>query len=202
MAVCKTIDAGASWRAVRLLCSDEDEHTACWDIAVAPGDSSIVYAGGQRGNYAEVFRSTDAGNSWTDITGNLASTHSIGDIVYTIWVTPNDPNSLLAGTSRGVYQTTNGGQNWLPMLHLSSIRAFVFDEANDTLYAASEGYGVYCTRDGGSSWGELNDGLECLNALCLGLDSENGLLFLGTYGGGVYRLRVAESHLPSTGLWQ
>lgn len=200
MSVCKTTNGGANWGTRRPISSDENEHTACWDIAVAPGDSAIVYAGGQGGNEVKVFRSADAGDSWVDVTGNLASMHALGDIVYTIWVTPDDPNALMAGTSKGVYQTTDGGLNWFPMLHIPSIRAIVYCEANETLYAASEGYGVFCTRDCGSSWWELNDGIECLKALCLGLDPQNGLLFVGTYGGGVYRLDVGESSPPDIDL--
>jgi photosystem II stability/assembly factor-like uncharacterized protein len=200
MSVCKTTNGGKSWGTQRLLSSSEDWPTACWDITVVPGDSALVYAGGQGGNYVKVFRSADAGNSWADVTGNLASMHSIGDIVYTIWVILNEPNSLLAGTSKGVYQTTDGGLNWFPTLQIPSIRAFVYCEVNETLYAASEGFGVYCTLNTGSSWWELNDGLECLKTLCLGLDSQNGLLFVGTYGGGIYRLDVSESSPPDTDL--
>jgi len=179
--------------------NEGNSRTSCRDIAVASADPSIVYAGGQVDSYVRIWRSDDAGSSWVDITENLASMHSRYDLVYAIWVAPDDPYALVVGTSNGVYQTMLRGRDpritdWslTPLTH--STRAFAYDQAKGILYAATDREGVYYTNDRGSSWMELNDGLGYLKTLCIGLDSENDLLFIGTDGGSVWRLNLGESN--------
>jgi uncharacterized repeat protein (TIGR01451 family) len=54
-----------------------------------------------------VFKTSDAGASWTDISGNLP------DIpVNNIGIDPNDPNTLYAATDVGPMVTRNGGTSW------------------------------------------------------------------------------------------
>jgi len=59
-----------------------------------------------------IFRTTNRGQSWTEVTGNLPSGVSLSDLVEH----PNDANVLYASTlgGAGVYKTTNAGpsSNW------------------------------------------------------------------------------------------
>jgi len=198
MSVSKTTDGGTSWGVRRSLGDGGDYPTACWDITVAPGDSAIVYAGGQEGGRPKILRSSDAGNSWEDITENLASLHSSYDTVYALWVSPYDPETVLAGTSGGVFAGTTrlvgryAKTSWSPTPLSHSTRALAYYQAKETVYAATESQGVYCSADGGATWRPLNDGLGCLETLCIGLDSENGLLFVGTDGGAVWRTGIID----------
>jgi len=205
MAVCKTTDGGRTWGTRINLGNEGNSWTSCRDIAVAPSNPSIVYAGGQVDDYVKIWRSDDAGNSWVDITENLDSFHSRYDLVYAIWVAPDDLYALVVGTSNGVYRTTLRGRDpkisdWslTPLTH--STRAFAYDQAKGILYAATESQGVYYSEDRGSSWLELNDGLDYLKTLCIGLDSENDILFIGTDGGSVWRLDLGETSLSDVHL--
>jgi photosystem II stability/assembly factor-like uncharacterized protein len=170
---------------------------------VAPGDSSIVYAAGQENRYPKIFRSKDAGDTWNDITENLASMHSSIDTVYAIWISPNDPGTVLVGTSGRVFASTipyrGGSISWsaTPLEYLT--RGFACDPVTGILYAATSS-GVYETLDDGSSWQKLNDGLGCLETLCIAFDSENGLLFAGTNGGSIWRLAVGRTDLDNDGI--
>ena len=172
--------------------------TACWDIAVAPSNSAIVYAAGQENGYVKVFRSPDAGDSWEDITGALASMHGQFAVAYAIWVSPYGPDTLLVGTSEGVFarKTVMVGRKpqrtWIPTSIEYATRAFAYYPANGTVYAATESQGVYSTPDEGATWRTFNEGLGCLETLCLDLDSENGWLFAGTDGGAVWRIGVID----------
>ncbi|MGH3184130.1 MAG: WD40/YVTN/BNR-like repeat-containing protein, partial [Streptosporangiaceae bacterium] len=96
-------------------------------IAVAPSDPNIIYAGtgdlvtgGGINTGDGIYKSTDAGKTWTHI--GLEGTQHINAIV----VDPKDPNLVLASTQgdlrhpgpdRGVYRSTDGGQNWTQVLH-------------------------------------------------------------------------------------
>ena len=67
-------------------------------------EAFVTYGGFGSGH---VFRTTDAGTTWTDISGNLpdAPCHSI----------VNDPvyqQNIYVGNDLGVYVTTNGGTTW------------------------------------------------------------------------------------------
>ena len=57
-----------------------------------------------------VFRTTNLGASWQDISGNLPEAP-----VTVILVDPQYPNRLYVGTDVGCYFTTNLGTTWLPM---------------------------------------------------------------------------------------
>ncbi len=54
-----------------------------------------------------VFKSTNLGQSWTDITGNLPE-FPVNDIV----VDPDYPGHLIVATDAGVFATENGGDYW------------------------------------------------------------------------------------------
>jgi photosystem II stability/assembly factor-like uncharacterized protein len=56
---------------------------------------------------AHIFRTTNYGNSWIAINGNLPDA-PINDVI----VDPNNTNNLYAGTDYGVMMTTNLGQSW------------------------------------------------------------------------------------------
>lgn len=56
-----------------------------------------------------LFKTTDYGRTWTNITGDLPG---FGP-TYTIREDPNNPNVLLAGTEFGLYVSTDGGGHWV-----------------------------------------------------------------------------------------
>jgi hypothetical protein len=72
-----------------------------------------------------VFKTTTAGQSWTDISNNLPDAP-----VDSIAVDPDDPNVLYLGTDVGAFISTNGGTAWqifgtgLPNVPVTKIRVF------------------------------------------------------------------------------
>ncbi|MEZ5332069.1 MAG: glycosyl hydrolase [Thermoanaerobaculia bacterium] len=136
------------------------------DIEVDPSDPATRYVGVGSGG---VWKSTDAGTTWTPIFDDQAS-YSIGDIA----LAPSEPSIVWVGTGEnvsgrhvgwgdGVYRSDDGGRSWKNMgLGASEhIGKIVVHPANpDVVWVAVEGplwasggdRGVYKSDDGGKSW--------------------------------------------------
>ena len=56
-----------------------------------------------------VFKTTDGGQSWQNISGNLPDVPAI-----TLAIPPSQPGTLYLGTDTGVFRSTNDGADWEP----------------------------------------------------------------------------------------
>jgi len=162
---------------------DEQGSTSIGDIAIAPGDPSIIWVGtGEPNNRQKlvvgdgIYRSLDAGKTWKNM--GLHDSKHIGRVV----IDSRDPNIVYAAVvghlwgpnkERGVFKTTDGGKTWNNVLFINEDTG-VIDLAMDpdspmTLYAAAyqrrrtpwgfNGGGtssaIYKTTDGGATWNKL-----------------------------------------------
>ncbi len=58
-----------------------------------------------------IFKSTDGGRTWTDISGNLPEKA----YVWVVREDPRNPNLLYAGTELGLYASYTGGKDWIKL---------------------------------------------------------------------------------------
>ncbi|MGH3329036.1 MAG: WD40/YVTN/BNR-like repeat-containing protein [Streptomycetales bacterium] len=136
-------DGGGTW--TRL-----DEGTALPDrwvtsTAVDPRDADRAYAtfsGFRAGSSAaHVFRTTDSGGTWTDISGNLPDAP-----VNHVQLNPGKGNQLYVATDVGVFGTRDGGGKWfrigegLPQVPVTEL---MLHPEGDALFAATYGRGIY-----------------------------------------------------------
>jgi len=88
-------------------------HFSIGSVAVDPGDASgntaYLTIMGFTGGAGHVFKTTNAGASWQDITANLPDAPADS-----IVVNPLSGSDLLVGTDVGVFRSTNGGASWAP----------------------------------------------------------------------------------------
>ena len=183
--VWKTINDGTTWQPI----FDHEPVASIGAIAVAPSNPDIIYVGtgedDPRSQFTEgdgMFKSTDGGATWTRI--GLEATKQIGRII----VDPHDPNRVFvaalgnmyaATPDRGVYRSTDGGQNWRKVLFTDNNTGAIdlsFDAGNpQVVYAAmwatgrppwtvypsghGQGSGLCKSTDGGSNWTHVTGGL-------------------------------------------
>ena len=114
------------------------------------------------------------------------------------WVTlsldPNNSERLYAGFGAGGTATSSdGGLTWqysaVGMQAEAPIVSIVPDGSHDgVVYAASPNFGVFVSQNGGETWTIHNDGLTQRAAINLALTPDGSVLYVGTDGGGVFRL--------------
>jgi hypothetical protein len=186
-------------------------------IVMDPSNSNILYIGtfadavDAAGNSATpqvasgVYKSTDAGASWTLASNGLPTYPGSAAVLDTLSlaIDASNPNTLWVSTiDKGfspaapgqIYKTIDGGANWtLSNAGVSGpdVRALLADPSNPgTVYAASGGLGpanpggVYKSTDGGATWMSISVGLPSFSATALTLDPvDSTVLYAGTTGG-------------------
>jgi photosystem II stability/assembly factor-like uncharacterized protein len=136
-----TQDGGANWTNV----SSTLPNRWVTRVAFDPTDADIAYAtfSGLRWNeqMGHVYRTDDAGATWTDISGNLPSAP-----VNALAVDPHLPSVIYVGTDFGVYYTKNLGQNWealgsnMPVVTIYDLKIHA---PTRTLAAGTHGRSIY-----------------------------------------------------------
>lgn len=150
----KTSDGGATWKSVHTGMLDDSD---VFSIFIDPNASDRVFASACSG----IYRSESAGESWTRF-GGIPGTHRR---THVIRLHPTDRQTIYAGTTLGLLQSTDGGRTFktLNTLHILSM---AFDPQNPgRFYLATERTGLFKTDDGGKSLLQINDGFVHRRAL-------------------------------------
>jgi uncharacterized repeat protein (TIGR01451 family) len=95
--------------------------------------------------HGHVFKTTDGGQTWTNISSNLPDVP-----VNTLVLDPSDPNSLYVGTDVGPLVTNNGGTSWEPLgtgFPIVTVAQIDVNPYLRQLTAASYGRGVFTLDD-------------------------------------------------------
>ncbi len=165
-------DAGESWRPINRglksnsIPQEEAEVGHCVHrIAMHPSAPDVLYMQ----KHWDVMRSTDGGEQWTEVSGNLPSDFGFPIAVHahepqTIYVVPikSDSEHFPPDGRLRVYRSRSGGDEWealtqgLPQEHcyVNVLRdAMAIDELDDCgVYFGTTGGQVYASPDGGDSW--------------------------------------------------
>ncbi len=178
----KSINSGEDWMPI----FDEQDRLSIGDIEISKNNNDLIWAGtgevlGDDGN--GIYKSTDGGSTWES--KGLPDIGGVGKIV----LDPNNDNTAFVGAmgpiyknspNRGVYKTTNGGDDWQQVLFVSDstgvVDMAIHPSNGNIVYAASWEFvlrpnriqkggitsRIYRTMDGGANWVELTNGLPSI----------------------------------------
>jgi len=199
--VYQTTDGGATWKRILY----KDVNTGAIDLAMDPKDPRTVYAamyqrqrkgwgfnGGGPGS--GIYRTTDGGASWTELTGGLprgdkgriglATLANDSRTVYAI--VEADPAAL--PTSGGIFRSVNRGDSWE---HLSNLnprpmyysRIYVDPKDSNRVYIMGSNRGLWLSDDGGRSFREVFSNVHGEDhAMWIDPDNTNRLVIGGDGG--------------------
>jgi photosystem II stability/assembly factor-like uncharacterized protein len=218
--VWKTTDFGHTWNPI----FDEQPTGSIGDVVVSPSNPNVIYVGSGEGLQRPdlsvgdgIYKSTDAGKTWTNI--GLKNAQQIGGLAIDL----TNENRLFvaalghpygANEERGVYRTVDGGKTWERVLYKDENTGAVqvaIDPNNSNIvyadmWAGRQGpwengswngkeSGLFKSIDGGTTWKKLTTGLPTTEqglgriGFCVAPSNSNRLYATVDAGklGGIYR---------------
>ena len=174
--VYRSVDNGDSWSQLTSGLPTSNKYRCELTLSSTPGKLYVVYGASNYG-YGGVYRSTNGGTTWSlmSSTPNIMGwsnngSGSGGQAWYDLSIAcdPNQENTIYVG-GVNIWKSTNGGSTWscvghwygagsTPYVHADHHHAS-FRPGSSELYVGTDG-GVYKTTNAGSSWSDLNDGMN------------------------------------------
>jgi hypothetical protein len=191
--VWKTENAGNTWNPI----FDKQTSYSIGCVAIDPSNNSTIWigtgenVGGRHMGYGDgIYKSSDAGKTWKNM--GLKSSEHISEIIVhpsdsdVIWVAVQGP-LWSKGGERGLYKTSDGGNNWRKVLggsEWTGVTDIMIDPRDPNLiYAATwdrhrtvaaymgggPGSGIHKSNDGGETWKKLTNGIPKSNLGKIGI---------------------------------
>lgn len=180
-------------------------------------DPNTFYFGAVCGG---VWKTTDAGRYWQNITDGYFTASSVGALE----VAPADPNVIYAGTGEstiridvsvgdGIYKSTDSGRTWKHIglketRQISKVRTHP-DNA-DLVYVAALGHafgqnserGVYRSKDGGETWENVLHVSDKSGAIDITIDKNNPRILYATFWEAYRKFWQISSGGEDSGIWR
>lgn len=212
----KTTDGGATWAPVLEI----SENTGIADVAMDPRDPDVLYAVAfQRrrhvgvliagGPESGVWKSTDGGETWRDITRGLPP-GDLGRIA--LAVSPIDPDVVYANAAAtednsGFYRSPDRGETWVRMSDYIVVDPQYYGELYPDPHRMDRVYAVdvfiHVTNDGGRTFDRVNTRFKHVDNHEIVFDPDDPDYMLVGSDGGLYETfdgtrtwRYASGNMP------
>jgi len=167
----RSTDGGATWEKILYV----DDEVGCVDLAMDPTNPRILYASFWRilrtpyslesgGEGSSMWKSTDGGDTWTEITRNEGlPSGTVG--INAMTVSPIDPDrvwAIVEADDGGVFRSEDGGETWrrtsddrnLRQRAWYYTRIYADTEDVDTVYVLNVQF--WRSKDGGSDFESID----------------------------------------------
>ena len=113
----KTTDGGTTWASINPFPSLNEGPTGFPNAFITYQeiqalDENTVFAIGNmftNTGVKRVYKTTNGGSTWTDITGNIPALMPVGNLIGMVW---SDANNGYVSAGSTLFKTTDGGANW------------------------------------------------------------------------------------------
>ena len=199
--VYRSLDGGENWEKILFV----NDSTSAVDLVQHPTNPDIIYATMWErmrgltyrrsfGDGSGVWKTTDGGDTWTELTNNLPTGDNVGrigidlcrsnpDVLYTFYDMPDQDVR--------VYKSTNGGNSWQQtndgsLDGMCSSFGWYFGQVrvdpNNENIVYVMGVWMCKTTNGGSSWSETGSSMH-VDHHAMYIDDNTGLIVEGNDGG-------------------
>ena len=167
--VYRSTDGGATWQKVLY----KDENTGAIDVAIDSNNPQIVYASLWQayrkpwemvsgGPGSGLYKSTDGGGTWKQITGNGFPKGTLGRIGITVSPANSDRlYTIVEAAEGGIFSSTDGGDHWTKVTGDSRFTqrawyyAHIFADPKDANALYILNVGAFKSTDAGKTWQTL-----------------------------------------------
>ena len=208
-----TADGGSSWRPL----NDFQSNLAIASLVIDPSNTNVLYAGTGEGFFnvdavrgAGIFRSTDGGQTWIQLSATNPANDSNWYYVNRIAVNPSNSSLILAATNGGVYRTADGGTSWTQITSTRTLDV-KWDPVTTTRAIAGRTDGqVAVSTDSGANFTavtvvsggarvEIAFAPSSSGTVYASVQIGTGRVYRSTDGGSSWTLRSSPEHLGTQG---
>ncbi len=132
--------------------------------------------------YGDIYRTTNGGSSWTEISLGIPDT---GGWVTPYALNPVNPKSIYVG-DKGVYKSTNRGSTWTTLtgaLDPTELVALAIAPSDSNRIYAATYSRAWVSTNGGTAWSEITGGLPAAALTYLAVHPSNPATAYATFSG-------------------
>ena len=198
--VYRTTDGGKNWKKILF----RNDSTGISDLVMDPNDPKVLYAAfwqaGRKpwmlssgGAGSGIFKSTDGGDSWKELTKNAGLPKStIGNIGLTVSAAmPTRVWAIVEADEGGVFRSDDGGATWTRMNWERKLRQrawyysriFADPKDSNTVYVLNTS--IWKSKDGGRTFARVRDPHGDNHDLWIASDNPQRMLIANDGGGNV-----------------
>lgn len=116
-------------------------------LATDPLDAKTAYAIFSIAQKPKILKTTDLGQTWNDISGfgtGTSSTTGFPDVaVYCLYVRPDNPNIIWAGSEIGIVESLDGGNSWALLSEFPNVAVWDMKGQDKQIIIATHGRGIW-----------------------------------------------------------
>jgi photosystem II stability/assembly factor-like uncharacterized protein len=134
-----------------------------------------------------LYISNDGGVNWK------SDADMRGQSIRALEVAPSDPKILVAGTLKGVYRSTDGGEHWLLISpegsqEIHEVESIAIDPTNPQMIYAGTWHLPWKTTDGGANWTSIKQGIiEDSDVFSIIVDPKDSNVVYASACSGIYK---------------